>query len=165
MPHVLCFALLMLSGAVLADDAAWRPSARLLSDGADFSPGRCVIYRERGRSRSDPVYYLQGLISGSEIRQRHLGTCPVIPGKAELSRYSREEFVRHVLAHPCVSNPAAEGEQRIGIVRLRAQDWETPYERRAENLGRLYRGMFLDRKLEKNMEIELEADLLADCAS
>jgi hypothetical protein len=42
-------------------------------------------------------------------------------------------------------------------------DWETPHAVRAANAGRLYRGMFLDRKLEKGMEIELEADLLAVC--
>ncbi len=40
---------------------------------------------------------------------------------------------------------------------------ETPHSRRAENAGRLYRGMFIDKALVKNMEIELEADLLGPC--
>ena len=57
----------------------------------------------------------------------------------------------------------AERDEQIGLVRLRVSSWETPYAVRAANAGRLYRGMFIDRKLEKDMEIELEADLLGPC--
>src|SRR5574343_563753 len=57
----------------------------------------------------------------------------------------------------------ASEDQKRGIVRLRVTDWETPHAVRAANAGRLYRGMFIDRKLEKGMEIELEADLLTVC--
>jgi hypothetical protein len=49
------------------------------------------------------------------------------------------------------------------MVRLRVTEWETPYAVKAANAGRLYRGMFIDRRLGKGMEIELEADLLGIC--
>ena len=52
---------------------------------------------------------------------------------------------------------------QIGMVRLHVTRWETPHAKLAANAGRLYRGMFIDRKLQKNMEIELEADLLEAC--
>jgi hypothetical protein len=86
-----------------------------------------------------------------------------VPGK-NIEQYSRDEFNRHARAFPCVSQAAAERAEQIGVVRLRVTDWETPHAVRAANAGRLYRGMFVDRKLEKGMEIELEADLLAVCA-
>ena len=53
---------------------------------------------------------------------------------------------------------------QIGMVRLRVTDWETPYAKLAANAGRLYRGMFIDKVLKKDMEIELEADLLQACS-
>ena len=56
-----------------------------------------------------------------------------------------------------------ERDEQIGIVRVRITEWETPHAARAANAGRLFRGMFVDRKLETNMEIELEADLLGLC--
>jgi hypothetical protein len=58
----------------------------------------------------------------------------------------------------------SERDEQIGIVRLRVASWETPHAILAANDGRLFRGMFIDRKLEKDMEIELEADLLGVCA-
>jgi hypothetical protein len=112
---------------------------------------------------TDPVYYLKGEVLASEVQTRHLGRCPAVPGK-NIEQYSRDEFNRHARAFPCVSQAAAERAEQIGVVRLRVTDWETPHAVRAANAGRLYRGMFVDRKLEKGMEIELEADLLAVCA-
>ena len=80
-----------------------------------------------------------------------------------IEQYSRAEFNRHALAYPCVSPGVPERDEQIGIVRLRVTDWETPHAKKAENAGRLYRGSFIDRALEKGMEIELEADLLGVC--
>lgn len=163
------FLLLVLAFLALpaaAGELPLRPSARLLAGEPEaFRPGRCVVYREGG---SGPLtvapYYLRGEIVGSELRAWHLARCPAIPGKDELAQYSRAEFVRHALAYPCVGGRTAERDERIGVVRLRVAAWETPHERRHENAGRLFRGHFLDRKLEKDMEIELEADLLGACA-
>ena len=36
---------------------------------------------------------------------------------------------------------------------------------KAANAGRLYRGMFIEQSLKKDLEIELEADLLGVCES
>ena len=41
--------------------------------------------------------------------------------------------------------------------------WETPHERRAASAGRLWRGMYIDRELRRDMEIEIEADQLGAC--
>lgn len=154
------------AAAAQAVEPNLRPSARLLFKEPDMlRPGQAVRYEEGGAGWviTEPVYYLKGEVVATEVRMRHLGLCPVVPGKNP-EQYSRAEFNRHASAYPCVSDPANERDEQIGIVRLRVTDWETPHARKAENAGRLYRGMFLDRKLEKGMEIELEADLLGICA-
>lgn len=158
-------ALALLALPVWADEPVLRPSARLLFKAPELlNAGQCVVYEEGGSGwiATEPVYNLRGTVVASEIRNRHLGRCPVVPGKT-IDKYSREEFVRHALAHPCVSEKVPERDEQIGIVRIRVSDWETPHAKRAENAGRLYRGMFLERRLEKGMEIELEADLLGLC--
>ena len=155
-----------LACAVQADEAALRPSARLLFKYPDMlRAGQCVRYEEGGAGWviTEPVYYLKGEVLGAEVRTRHLGKCPLVPGK-NLEQYSRDEFNRHAQAYPCVAPDGVERDEQTGIVRLRITDWETPHAKNAENAGRLYRGMFIDRKLEKGMEIELEADLLGICA-
>lgn len=163
--RILLLALACLSVPALAVEPALRPSAQLLFKQPEMlRPGSCVRYEEGGAGwvATDPVYYLKGEVLASEVQTRHLGKCPVVPGK-NIEQYSRDEFNRHARAFPCVSQAAAERDEQIGVVRLRVTDWETPHAVRAANAGRLYRGMFLDRKLEKGMEIELEADLLAVC--
>ena len=154
-----------LAWPALAEEPHLRPSARLIFKHPEMlQPGRCVRYEEGGAGwvAVDPLYYLRGEVVASTVRTRRLRTCPQVPGKT-LEHYSRAEFNRHALAYPCLSPGEPERDVQIGIVRLRVSDWETPHTRRAENAGRLYRGMFIDRKLEKGMEIELEADLLGLC--
>jgi hypothetical protein len=164
----LFFALTAASHAAqAADDAPLRPSARLLFKAPELlRAGECVRYEEGGAGwvMTEPVYYLKGEVVSAEVQTRHVGHCPVVPGK-RIEHYSRAEFVRHARAYPCVSASAPERDEQIGIVRVRVQAWETPHERRTENMGRLYRGMFLDQRLEKDMEIELEADLLGLCGT
>lgn len=159
--------LALLAAPALAAEPALRPSARLLFKQPELlRAGNCVVYEEGGSGwvASEPVYYLKGRVVAAEVRTRHLGRCPGVAGKT-LEQYSRAEFNRHALAYPCVGDGVAERDEQLGVVRLRVTDWETPHSRRAENAGRLYRGMFVDRKLEKDMEIELEADLLGVCES
>lgn len=162
-----CVFLALLAMPAVAEEPALRPSARLLFKAPEMlKAGQCVVYEEGGGGwvMTDPVYYLRGEVVASEIRTRHLGRCPLVPGKT-LEQYSREEFVRHAKAHPCVSEKVPERDEQMGMVRIRVSEWETPHAKRAENAGRLYRGTFLDRKLVKDMEIELEADLLGLCPS
>ncbi len=157
--------LVLLATPALAIEPALRPSAHLLFKQPELlQTGSCVVYEEGGSGwiASDPVYYLKGRVISAEVRTRHLGKCPVVPGK-NLNQYSREECNRHLEAFPCVAQGEPERDEQIGIVRVRVSDWETPYAKKSENAGRLYRGMFIDRQLEKEMEIELEADLLGVC--
>jgi hypothetical protein len=142
-----------------------RPSARMLfKNPAMLQAGQCVRYEEGGAGWviTEPVFYLKGKVLATEVRTRHLGQCPVVPGKS-MEQYSRDEFNRHALAYPCVSPGVAERDEQIGVVLIRVADWETPHAKKAENAGRLYRGTFIDRKLEKGLEIEMEADLLSIC--
>ena len=158
--------LALLATPALAVEPALRPSARLLFKQPELlKTGSCVVYEEGGSGwvMTDPVFYLKGTVLGAEVRTRRLGVCPLVPGK-NMEQYSREEFNQHAKAFPCVSENTPERDEQIGIVRLRVATWETPHAIRAANDGRLYRGMFIDRKLEKDMEIELEADLLGVCA-
>ncbi|MBS1158375.1 MAG: hypothetical protein H6R15_794 [Proteobacteria bacterium] len=163
--RILLVALAVLATSALAEDSALRPSARLLFKHPELlQPGTCAIYEEGGSGWvvTEPVYYLRGSVVASEVRTRHLGICPQVPGKS-IGQYSRQEFNRHVLAHPCVSPGIPERDEQIGVVRLRVSDWETPHGVKAANAGRLYRGTFVDQPLKKDMEIELEADLLGLC--
>lgn len=164
--RTLIVVLALLASPALADETPLRPSARLLFKQPEMlQPGRCVNYQEGGSGwvMTEPVYYLRGKVVAAEVRTRHLGKCPEVPGK-NIDQYSREQFNRRALAYPCVSDKAAERDEQIGVVRLQLTDWETPHGVKSANTGRLYRGMFLDKKLEKGMEIELEADLLGVCS-
>ena len=155
----------LLAAPALADEPVLRPSARLVfKHPAMLQAGQCVAYEEGGSGwiMSEPVFYLKGRVVSAEVRTRHLGKCPVVPGK-NINQYSREEFNRQALAYPCVSADVPERDEQIGIVRLRVSSWETPHARKAANAGRLYRGMFIEQELKQDMEIELEADLLGIC--
>lgn len=158
-------ALALLAVPAMADEPVLRPSARLVfKHPAMLQAGQCVVYEEGGSGwiMTDPVYYLKGEVIAAEVRTRHLGKCPLVPGK-NIEQYSRDEFNRHAAAYPCVDADVPERDEQIGVVRLRVSQWETPHARKAANAGRLYRGMFIDRELKKDMEIELEADLLGVC--
>jgi hypothetical protein len=157
--------LALLAAPAMADEPVLRPSARLLFKQPELlEPGRCVRYEEGGAGwiATEPVYYLSGMVVTADVQTRHLGKCPSVPGK-NLEQYSRAEFVRYAAAYPCVGPDAVERDEQIGIVRLKVADWETPHAAKAANAGRLFRGSFLEHKLEKGMEIELEADLLGLC--
>lgn len=164
--RIILVVLALLATPALAIEPALRSSARLLFKQPELlQTGSCVVYEEGGSGwiMTDPVYYLKGTVLSAEVRTRHLGVCPLVPGK-NMEQYSREEFNLHAKAFPCVSENTQERDEQIGIVRLRLAAWETPHAIRAANAGRLYRGMFIEHKLEKDMEIELEADLLGICA-
>lgn len=163
--RMLILLLAVLALPALADEPVLRQSARLLFKKPELlKPGACVAYKEGGSGwiMTDPVFYLKGSVISSEIRGRRLLTCPNVPGK-NIQQYNRDEFNRLALAYPCLEAGLAEQEMQIGIVRLRVNTWETPHAKLAANAGRLYRGMFIDKVLQKDMEIELEADLLEAC--
>ena len=153
MRFVTAFLALAAAGAT-AGAVELRPSARLVeADPEAWRAGRCVIYRESNPGVADAAFYVKGRIVAADVQTRRLAVCPQVPGKS-IEQYTREEFNRLVLAHPCVSS---------AMIRLCVEQWETPFARRAANAGRLYRGMFIDTNLKEGMEIELEADLLGAC--
>jgi len=88
----LFFALLgCLAFAAQADDVPLRHSASLLfKHPAMLKPGQCVRYEEGGSGWvvTEPVYYLKGEVLSAEVRTRHLGKCPVVPGK-NIEQYTR----------------------------------------------------------------------------
>ena len=158
-------AILLALAATLAaaSDAELRPSARLvLADPEAWRAGRCVIYREVNPGVADAVFYVRGRIVAVDVQTRRLALCPQVSAR-EIEQYTREEFNRLVLAHPCVSSANYAREVQSGMIRLRVEQWETPHARRAASAGRLYRGMFIDTNLKEGMEIEIEADLLGSC--
>ncbi len=166
-----CLFALAIAGQPLAaraagsDDPALRPSAQLIFKHPELlQAGQCVRYEEGGHGwiLTEPLYYLRGEVVAAEVRTRTLGACPRVAGKT-VKQYNRQEYNRLLQAYPCTDAASERQQQQIGMVRLRVRDWETPHERKAENAGRLWRGMFIERKLEKNQEIELEADLLSPC--
>lgn len=164
--RILLLLLAALALPVLADESpVLRPSARLLFKQPELlRPGSCVAYKEGGSGWivTEPVFYLKGTVLSAEVRGRRAQTCPNVPGKNR-QQYSRDEYNRFAKAYPCLDEGVPEQELQIGLVRLRVTDWETPHARQAANAGRLYRGMFIDKPLKKDMEIELEADLLEAC--
>lgn len=158
--------LLMLASASRAqDEPLLRPSASLLFKQPELiRPGTCVMYREGGQGLvfTAPVYWLKGTVVATEIRSHRLERCPEVPGKT-IEQYSREEFNRLANARPCVSRDDLAHVEEVGMVRLKVEDWETPWSRRAANNGRLWQGHFIDRSLVKGMQLEIEADLLGAC--
>ena len=150
---------------VSAGAAELRPSARLVEAQPEhLQSGRCVVYAESDASlaATTPEYFVRGQVLDSRVVERRLERCPRVEGRG-IENYSREEFNRLVRAQPCVSADRYARDVRLGLVRLQVAEWETPHALRAANGGRLYRGMFVERKLESGMEIELEADLLGTC--
>ena len=164
--RVLAAVLALLTSSALAGEPAQRPSARLVLAGPEvLQPGRCVVYREGGDGLliTEPSYYVQGRVVAATVQSRRLVACPEVPGKG-IEQYSRAEFNRLLHAQPCMAGDPAGREALVGVVGLRVDAWDTPHARRAANAGRLYRGMYIDKELQKGMEIELEADLLGACA-
>lgn len=157
--------LFLLAGLVRADEPALRPSARLLFKQPELTrAGTCVMYREGGSGWifTDPEFWLKGTVLATEVKTRRLERCPQVPGKS-VEQYSREEFNRLALAHPCLGSDDQAHDEQVGVVRIQVEDWETPWGKRAANAGRLYQGHFVDQALRRDMQLEIEADLLGAC--
>lgn len=155
--------LALAAAAATAGVGELRPSASLVeADPEAWREDLCVIYRESNSGVADAAFYVKGRIVAAGVQTRRLSLCPQVAGRS-VEQYTREEFNRLVLAHPCVSSDNYARDVQSGIVRLRVERWETPHARRAASGGRLYRGMFVDTNLKEGMEIELEADLLGSC--
>lgn len=83
-------ALAWLALSAQAAEPALRPSARLLFKDPDMlKAGQCVRYEEGGAGfiMTEPVFYLRGEVLASAVETRHLGHCPLVPGK-NLDQYT-----------------------------------------------------------------------------
>ena len=163
--RLLPLALALLAFAAAAGEPPTRPSARLLQAQPEmFQVHRCVIYHENGggNGAGDTDYFIRGRVVAAALETRMLTACPVVTGRA-VEQYTRAEFNRLAQAYPCLTGEPDKLEVQLGLVRLQIDAWETPHARRAANVGRLYRGMYLDQTLTKGLEITLEADLLGSC--
>lgn len=157
--------LALLAFPAVAGEPIQLASVRLVQAGPEMlQAGRCVVYREGGAGLliTEPSFYVQGRVVATRVESRQVATCPEVPGRS-IGQYNRAEFTRLLLAQPCVAGDPGGREVLVGVVAVRVDDWDTPHARRAASAGRLYRGMFVDRELQKGMEIELEADLLGSC--
>ncbi len=160
-----CLCLAIVSSATQADDTMRLDTRLTLARPELATPGSCVVYREGGAGwlLTEPVYWLKGTTVSYVIKRREVTLCPDA-GNKPISRYTREEFNRLAAQQPCVARIENSHERDIAVLRLRIEDWETPFERRAANAGRLYRGHYLDQMLTKGAEIELDSDLLDACS-
>lgn len=151
--------------AVAQDDATMRLAGRMAFPQPQLAkPGACVMYREGGAGwiLTEPMYWLRGTVVSAEIRNQRVERCPDF-GKP-LTQLSREEFNRLASQQPCVSRDDLAREESRGYIRFKVEGWETPYGRKMANAGRLYEGHFLDRKLDKGVELEVDATLLGACS-
>jgi len=127
--------------------------------------GDCAIFREGGGGLilKAPTYWLQGTIAAISRERRVAGRCPQI-GKA-LAAYTREDWARVAAATPCVEHDAEVREVDVLRIRLRVDDWETPWSHQHGSTGWLFRGHFLDQPLNKGEVIDMDASWLARCAA
>ncbi len=154
-----------LAGSALAAPDGMRLEERMLFKSPELAkPGACVMYREGGAGwiLTEPVYWLKGTTVRSEVKTRRVDRCPAVQGKVP-EHYTREEFNRLANAYPCAAKAENVRDEAFGILHVRVDDWETPWAKRAANSGRLYQGHYIDRPLQKGMELEVDANLLAAC--
>ncbi len=126
-------------------------------------PGDCAIFREGGQGYilKAPTYWLKGTIVEIYRRPHRMDVCPDA-GKPR-AHYKREDWVRLAAAYPCVSDPARVADVEAIRVRLRVDDWDTPWSVQHGRNGWLMRGHFLDIELEEGRVVDIDGTLLEYC--
>lgn len=126
-------------------------------------PGDCAVFREGGSGRilKAPTYWLRGTIDGLSAERRVAGRCPEL-GKP-LAAYTRNDWARIAASTPCVQTDAEVREVDVVRVRLRVDEWETPWSSSHGTAGWLFRGHFLDQALKKGEVIDMDATWLERC--
>jgi hypothetical protein len=130
---------------------------------AALQVGDCVIFREGGAGLilKSPTYWLRGSIAGITQEDRLAGRCPDL-GKPQ-SSYTHRDWARMAAAMPCVDNDADIRTVEVMRVRMRVEDWETPWSYQHGTVGWLFRGQFLGQVLQKGQSVEMDASWLAQC--
>lgn len=125
--------------------------------------GDCALYREGGEGYIlvAPTYYVRGTITEVYKRQHRMELCPSIP-RTRLN-YTRDDWRQLADAYPCVSDPAKVGEVETIRIRMRVEDWETPWAPQHGRNGMLMKGHFLDTELKQGVELDIDGTLLLRC--
>lgn len=160
MNKIALLTLYLFSTAALAAEDMRLADSMLFKQPELAKPGACVMYREGGAGwiLTEPVYWLKGTTIASEVRKRTPGICSDATGSN-----TREEFIHRASAPPCFDRAERSREEHVGTIRLRIDEWETPWAKRTANTWRLHQGHYLDKALKKGQEIEIDADLLGAC--
>ena len=126
-------------------------------------PGDCALYREGGEGYIlvAPTYYVRGTIAEVYKRSHRMELCPSIP-RTRLN-YTRADWRELAEAYPCVSDPAKVAEIEVIRIRLRVEDWETPWALQHGRNGMLMKGHFLDTELKQGVELDIDGTLLLRC--
>ena len=125
--------------------------------------GECVVFREGGAGvvLKAPSYWMQGKLVALSHHKKILERCPQI-GKLPQA-YTREDWLRVAEASPCAEN--TEGVREVMLVRLTVavEEWDTPWSKQHGAAGWLYRGNFLNTRLEKGVLIEMDSSWVERC--
>lgn len=135
------------------------------AESAAVSVGDCVVFREGGLGHllKTPTYWLSGKVVGISSETRIAQRCPFV-GKP-LSSYSQQDWARIVAATPCIGINEIAYEVSVMRIRFSVEAWETSWSKSHGATGLLFQGYFLDQKLEKGVEIEIDARWMAHCDS
>jgi len=153
----------LLAASVLAD----APAVPAASSGEPSVPqiGDCVRFREGGDGLllRTPTYWLTGSLVGIARERRKLGLCPRFGKPA--SAHTQGERALLAAAMPCVEQLPDGGPVDVEVLRLRVRvdDWETPWSYQHGTTGWLFRGQFLDQTLARGVVLDMDASWLERC--
>ena len=153
----------LLSASLLALPSLALEAAQLLPTAQVPAVGDCVVFREGGAGvlLKAPSYWMQGRIVALSPHKKMLERCPQI-GKLPQA-YTREDWRRVAEASPCAERDDAVREVMLARLTVAVEEWDTPWSKQHGAAGWLYRGNFLDTRLEKGVLIEMDSTWVERC--
>lgn len=151
-PLLLAALLAFAAVAVRAEDGDGMPQ-----------PGDCALFREGGAGYilTQPSYYVRGTIVEVYTRRHRMGLCPDLRKPRE--RYTRADWKALAEAYPCVSSEGLARDVDAIRIRMRADEWDTPWSSQHGHNGWLFRGHFLDTELKQGVVLDIDGSLLERC--
>lgn len=125
--------------------------------------GDCALFREGGAGYilTAPTYFVRGTVSEVYTRSHRMDLCPN-RGKPP-ANYTRDDWQRFAEAYPCVNDAAQARDVEVVRIRLRVDDWDTPWALQHGRNGMLMKGHFLDVELKEGIELDVAGTLLERC--
>ena len=138
-------------------------AGELTAPASSLQLGDCVVFREGGGGLilKSPTYWLRGSIAAMTQESRIAGRCPDM-GKPQ-SSYTHQDWVRIAAAMPCVENDNEVRAVNVTRIRMAVEAWESPWSYQHGTAAWLFRGEFLDRRLQKGELIDMDATWLERC--